>query len=193
MREVVPPNKAARLTCAGGSVYFGSASPGKRIGDRQWICGSMPPGMTILPVASTVRAAAASEPGAPIMAILPPATPISATIAPFGNTQVPPDMTRSSITVPRCYVGCFHDRVSGDKPVQQHVGGNVADNEHQAATVIGIGPRVEPPRRIERMLHGVNLRRSLRVIGEGHQSLHAQQVFAVLTREASQRHGEIKP
>ena len=141
-------------------MYLGSASPGKRIGDRQWICGSMPPGMTTLPVASTVRVAASSEPGAPITAILPPATPISAAIAPFGNTQVPPDMTRSSITVPRCYLGCLSTTGSpATNLIQQHVGGDVADDEHQATTVIGVGPGVKPARRIQGVLHGMDRRR----------------------------------
>ena len=69
-----------------------SARPGRRrTGIEQWICGSMPPGITSLPVASTVRAASASVPGAPIVAILPPLTPMSAAMVPLGRTQVPPD------------------------------------------------------------------------------------------------------
>src|SRR5271166_1285483 len=64
----------------------------------QWICGSMPPGMTIWSLASTVRAAPTDSrlPGAPMAAILPPATPISAACAPVGMTAVPPVTSRSS-------------------------------------------------------------------------------------------------
>src|SRR6266542_4921760 len=64
-----------------------------------WMCGSTPPGMTICPAASTVRAApiAARLPGAPIAAILPPLTPISAGSAAAGITAVPPETIRSNI------------------------------------------------------------------------------------------------
>src|SRR5947209_9545231 len=65
----------------------------------QWICGSMPPGMTICPAASTSLAApiAARLPGAPIAAILPPLTPISAASVAAGITAVPPETIRSNI------------------------------------------------------------------------------------------------
>ena len=80
MIVVVPPCSAASLTRAGPSVIWCWVVPGTTIGQRQWTCGSIPPGMTICPEASTVRPApiAARLPGAPIAAILPPATPISA-------------------------------------------------------------------------------------------------------------------
>src|SRR5579885_1826265 len=59
----------------------------------------MPPGMTICPLASTVRAALieARVPGAPIAAILPPLIPISAASVDAGITAVPPEMIRSNI------------------------------------------------------------------------------------------------
>src|ERR1043166_6034823 len=67
-----------------------------------WMCGSIPPGMTICPVASTTRAApiAARLPGAPIAAILPPETPISAGSVAAGMTAVPPDTIRSNMVLP---------------------------------------------------------------------------------------------
>ncbi len=45
---VVPPNSAAWLTREAGSVSLASPS-GTGIGQLQWTCGSMPPGMTIWP------------------------------------------------------------------------------------------------------------------------------------------------
>src|SRR5436190_598752 len=67
-----------------------------------WMCGSIPPGMTICPAASTTRAApiAARLPGAPIAAILPPETPISAASVEAGITAVPPETIRSNIARP---------------------------------------------------------------------------------------------
>src|SRR5580704_4508519 len=67
-----------------------------------WMCGSMPPGMTICPAASTTRAAptAARLPGAPIAAILPPLTPISTASVEAGITTVPPETIRSNIACP---------------------------------------------------------------------------------------------
>src|SRR3984893_10867032 len=63
------------------------------------MCGSTPPGMTICWMASTIRAAPTEcrLPGAPIAAILPPATPISAGSEPPGMTAMPPVPIRSSI------------------------------------------------------------------------------------------------
>jgi hypothetical protein len=77
---VVPPCKAARLTRGAGSVNVGWATPGIGIGQLQWTCGSMPPGMTICPAASTTRPApsAARRPGAPVASMRSPLTPISA-------------------------------------------------------------------------------------------------------------------
>ena len=95
---VVPPNSPAWLTREAGSVSFASPS-GTGIGQLQWTCGSMPPGMTIWPAASTTRPApsAARLPGAPIAAIFSPWTPISAGSAPEGSTAIPPVITVSSM------------------------------------------------------------------------------------------------
>ena len=56
--------QGGRLTCDGGSVST-SGRPGARTGIRQWMCGSMPPGMTRRSWADTVRAASGSEPAPP--------------------------------------------------------------------------------------------------------------------------------
>ena len=98
----MPPYSAALLTCDGGAAKIGSLLGPPTIGMPQWICGSMPPGMTICPVASTVRPAptAARLPGAPIAAIFPPETPISAASVEAGMTAVPPVMIRSNMSPP---------------------------------------------------------------------------------------------
>ena len=49
MIVVVPPCNAAWLTRAGPSVIWCWVVPGTTIGQRQWTCGSIPPGMTICP------------------------------------------------------------------------------------------------------------------------------------------------
>src|SRR3954469_22070637 len=54
MTVVVPPCSAARLTTAGGSVRP-TVPSGFGRNQLQCTCGSMPPGMTILPVASMRR------------------------------------------------------------------------------------------------------------------------------------------
>src|SRR5256885_6898145 len=80
-----------------------SLRPGNGIGDRQWMCGSTPPGMTIWPVASTTRCAAPADPrppGAPIATIFSPATPISTAAVPLGMTATPPETIRSSMAGP---------------------------------------------------------------------------------------------
>ena len=56
---VVPPNSAARLTTPGGSVRPAAPS-GAGMGQEQWTCGSMPPGMTTQPAASISRAPSGS-------------------------------------------------------------------------------------------------------------------------------------
>ncbi len=78
MIVVVPPNNAARLTTAGGSVSPGGPS-GAGIGHAQCTWGSMPPGITILPVASINRAPSGNGrlPGVVTDAIFPSATWIS--------------------------------------------------------------------------------------------------------------------
>ena len=54
MMVVVPPWSAARPTTSGGSVSP-TVPSGLGNGQAQCTCGSMPPGMTILPVASISR------------------------------------------------------------------------------------------------------------------------------------------
>ena len=65
---VVPPNSAAWLTCAGGSVAF-RAAPARASASGNGRAGRCRRESPACPVASTVRAAAGSEPGAPIIAI----------------------------------------------------------------------------------------------------------------------------
>ena len=71
---VTPPNAAVRLAASGGCVKT-SGVPAQCSGTGMPMCawGSMPPGTTILPVASITRAAsAASVPGQPTATILSP-------------------------------------------------------------------------------------------------------------------------
>ena len=70
---------------------------------------------------------------------------------------------------------------------------DVADDEHQATTVIGVGPGVKPARRIQGVLHGMDRRRPCIAVSERHQTLHAQKILTVLARQLPQRHGEIEP
>ena len=97
---VTPPNAAARLAASGGCVMT-SGCPAHSSGTGMEICacGSIPPGTTIIPRASMTRpASAASVPGHPTAAIVPPCTPISSVPTPSGVTTCPPLMTRSSMT-----------------------------------------------------------------------------------------------
>ena len=101
MMVVVPPNSAARPTTEGPWVSVGSPL-GTTTGQRQWVCGSMPPGMTILPVASTSRAPAESgkPPRSATATTLPPAIATSAGPMACGVTTQSPVMTRSTIARP---------------------------------------------------------------------------------------------
>src|SRR5262245_7998869 len=96
---VVPPQSAARLTCSGGALVVW---PPSRAGMGQWVCtwGSMPPGITSLPVASMMRPASqASVPGAAMEMMRSPSIPTSHTSTPWGVTTCPPRITRSSMTL----------------------------------------------------------------------------------------------
>jgi hypothetical protein len=98
---VVPPNSAARLTCAGPWVRPGVPSGLGRC-QRKCTCGSIPPGMTILPAASISRAPCGTGkvPCTATAATRPPATATSAGPAPFGVTTQSPRMTSSTMTPP---------------------------------------------------------------------------------------------
>ena len=75
---VVPPCTAALLTTSGGAVSVAVPSgPGRC--HLQCTCGSIPPGMTIFPVASITRvpSGTAMLPGAATAAIVPPAIRMS--------------------------------------------------------------------------------------------------------------------
>src|SRR5262245_39217870 len=65
-------------------------------------CGSMPPGMTILAVASTTRVASpsASVPGDATAAMVSPLMARSQRVTPCGVTTSPPRMIRSSMRAP---------------------------------------------------------------------------------------------
>ncbi len=76
-RVVVPPQTAARLTCSGGALVM-NPPPSAGIGQCVCTCGSMPPGITSLPVASiTWPASAGSVPGAATATMRSPSTPTS--------------------------------------------------------------------------------------------------------------------
>ena len=99
MMVVVPPNSAALPTTEGPWVRVGVPS-GTTTGQRQWVCGSIPPGMTILPRASISRAPAeiGKAPGAATATTLPPAIATSAGPMLCGVTTQSPVMTRSTMT-----------------------------------------------------------------------------------------------
>src|SRR5438093_1232437 len=94
---VVPPLMAARLTCSGGALNVWPP-PSAGIGQCVCTCGSMPPGMTSLPVASMMRAASPdSVPGAATATMRSPSMPTSQVPTPWGVITCPPRITRSSM------------------------------------------------------------------------------------------------
>src|SRR5205823_6178494 len=195
---VVPPKSAAWLTRSGPSVILGWVCPGTGIGQRQWTCGSMPPGMTIWPVASTTRPpSGARVPGAPIATIFSPWVPISAFSAPEGRTAVPPVMTKSSMgAVPLCLV--LQSRLAdqgrrgeGEMP-EDLLGRDVMHDKDEAAAMVRIRPAVEPFRREHRVLGRLHDRRPARPVGEFDKAFDAQKVAAVVARQTAQGAREIE-
>src|SRR5262245_57796933 len=94
---VVPPKMAARLTCSGGALVVWPP-PSVGMGQCVCTCGSMPPGMTSLPLASTTRPTSRGKvPGAATATIRSPSTPTSHAPTPSGVTTWPPRITRSSM------------------------------------------------------------------------------------------------
>src|SRR5918994_3810225 len=75
---VSPPASAASTTC----------------GESQWTCGSTPPGVTIMPVASTTAVAVSSTTSTPSIVSGLPARPI-ATIRPFATPRLVPRTPRT--------------------------------------------------------------------------------------------------
>ena len=100
---VVPPKRAARLTCSGGAVR---RLPGPIMGASMWAWGSMPPGTTTLPAASMVRRTlSVIVLGAVMATIFSPWMQTSQSPTPQGVTTWPPRIIKSSIVcVPP--VGC---------------------------------------------------------------------------------------
>src|SRR5205823_5856333 len=195
---VVPPNNAAWLTRSGPSVMFGWVWPGTGIGQRQWTCGSMPPGMTIWPVASITRPpSGARVPGAPIATIFSPWIPISAFSAPEGRTAVPPVTTMSSMgALPLCLVlqDRFADQVrrgEGEMP-ENLLGRDVMHDKDEAAAMVRIRPAVEPFRREHRVLRGLHDCRSAGAIDEFDKAFDAQQIAAAVARQTAQGAREIE-
>src|SRR5262249_24277580 len=96
---VTPPNAAARLAgCGGWVITCGWPAHCSGTGMEMCACGSMPPGTTIVPRASTIRPeSAASVPGQPSATILPFCTPMSSAPTPCGVTTCPSLMIRSSM------------------------------------------------------------------------------------------------
>jgi hypothetical protein len=94
----VPPHAAAAVPVSKSSEE--NVPPKGRF---MCTCGSMPPGTTSFPVASTVRSAvtpmAPATPGAYSAAIVSPSTRRSPAIAPVGFTIVPPVMSVRAICV----------------------------------------------------------------------------------------------
>src|SRR5579859_3403703 len=87
--EVVPPQAAARVP-----VSKSSAENVPPNGMSRWVCTSMPPGMTYLPLASMVRSAAPTRApvctGSSSAATVSPSMSTSAADAPVAVTTVPP-------------------------------------------------------------------------------------------------------
>src|SRR5437762_3021051 len=96
MCVVVPPNTMPRESSSGPSVCR-SSSGCIWIRCARCVCGSTPPGTTILPAASSTRAASLNVPGAVTAAIMPSCTAMSQAPAPCGVTTRPLRISRSSI------------------------------------------------------------------------------------------------
>ena len=84
MIVVVPPNAAARVPVS--KVSFANVPPN---GSSMCVCGSIPPGITHLPVASMVRSAVTSS-DSPMMAIRSPSMRTSPVVVASALTIVPP-------------------------------------------------------------------------------------------------------
>src|SRR5512133_2450347 len=89
MIVVVPPQAAARVPVS--NVSDAAVPPN---GNSMWVCTSIPPGTTYLPVASIVVAAvtSAAPPGAYSAAIVSPSTSTSIGWPPAALTTVPPEI-----------------------------------------------------------------------------------------------------
>jgi hypothetical protein len=94
MIDVVPPCAAARVPVS--KVSIAAVPPN---GSSIWVCASMPPGITYLPVASITRSTDAATsvpsrllPGSSTARIVSPSTRMSAAARPVALTTVPPVM-----------------------------------------------------------------------------------------------------
>ena len=97
MWVVVPPKAMPRVSSSGPRVIDG-CSGWLMMGWARCVCGSMPPGTTISPEASSTRAASAgSAPACPSAAMRSPSTPMSHDPTPCGVTTCPPRTIRSSM------------------------------------------------------------------------------------------------
>src|SRR5260221_4547049 len=201
---VVPPCSAARVTCSGGPLSMWLVTPGTTIGQPQWTCGSMPPGMTICPLASIVRLApmAAKPPGAPIATILSPEIARSASAGPDGSTAKPPVTTMSNMDGPsegglRMPRGGRQqpepDGAGEGEPVEDSGARNRLHDEYEPAAPHAVGPALEPEPLLDGVLGALDHRRPLGPVGERDQALDPQQVLAVRQRQAAERFREIEP
>src|SRR5512133_3596988 len=91
MIEVVPPQAAARVPVSKLSEAWVPPN-----GSSMWVCGSMPPGMTYLPVASTIESTFPSrstpsnpDPAFSTAAMISPSTSTSAAAEPVALITVP--------------------------------------------------------------------------------------------------------
>src|ERR1700693_5908217 len=98
MSVVVPPKSAARDTCGGGALTEPAG-----VFHLQWTCGSIPPGITIWPVASMTAWLSPSShvPGGLTATIFLPELPISQVSTPSHVTTPSPRITKSSIAAHR--------------------------------------------------------------------------------------------
>src|SRR5215469_3017037 len=150
--DVVPPQAAARVP-----VSKSSAENVPPNGISRWVCTSMPPGMTYLPVASIDRSASpAKEPvcaGSSSAATVCPSMSTSAANAPVAVTTVPPRM-RVRMTAPSLRLGQRAVGVRAPVPVElpqlpdlvEH--GHVQVADHNLLGRIGGGPAHDLPARV---------------------------------------------
>src|ERR1700674_1394672 len=112
---------------------------------------------------------AARLPGAPMAAMRPCATPMSAGTAPDGNTAVPCATIRSNMLRPLGSRSSGRHRrqrfgASEGEAREYVVASDAVHDELQAAAAVVVRPALEPDRRIERVLRALHEGRAIRAI-----------------------------
>ena len=160
------------------------------------MCGSMPPGMTRRSCADTVRAACRQRAGA---AHQHDASVLHADIGGLGSRRQHAgaagdgEVEHQVALRPEGGRRGKARRFAVGEAAQDLVRLEIAYDEDKPAGPVGIGPALQPARRIERVLHGVDRRRPAGTVGEFDQSLDPQELLAVIARQPAQRHGKSQP